>query len=294
MKKFVIACLLALLPPAAFSAPYELLITQRNSTDTGYFGRNVVPPSPSPNTSGIFMYDGGTTLPMHGQLGAGLSWSGTTLSVSVQASSISDSTATGRSLMTAADAAAARSVIGAGTGNGTVTSITAGTGLSGGVITSVGTISLPNTGTAGTYSRVTTDAQGRVTAGTDISINDAPGRAMVTATNATGFQISSTRVADVCYEGTFQTTSTIGGPAAITVFLETADTNSTTPGDWTTKAQQQNSNTVTLAVALQQVDVEPWSLCRKIPAGKFVRIRSGNVTGTAAATINTQQQETLL
>ena len=51
---------------------------------------------------------------------------------------------------------------------GTVTSITAGTGLSGGVITTTGTISMPNTGTAGTYggSRaipiITTDAQGRV------------------------------------------------------------------------------------------------------------------------------------
>lgn len=48
---------------------------------------------------------------------------------------------------------------------GTVTSIVAGTGLSGGTITATGTISLPNTGTAGTYGRVTTDAQGRVTAG---------------------------------------------------------------------------------------------------------------------------------
>lgn len=46
-----------------------------------------------------------------------------------------------------------------------VTSITAGTGLSGGTITSTGTISLPNVGTAGTYGAVTTDAQGRVTAG---------------------------------------------------------------------------------------------------------------------------------
>ena len=106
--------------------------------------------------------------------------------------------------------------------------------------------------------------------------------------------MSATRDADVCYEGTFQTTTTIGGPSSITVFLETADTNSSTPGDWTIKAQQVNSNTVTLAVALQSVDVEPWSLRRVIPAGKFVRIRSGSVTGTATATINSQQQEVLL
>jgi hypothetical protein len=51
---------------------------------------------------------------------------------------------------------------------GTVTSVTAGTGLSGGTITTSGTISLPNVGTAGTYGSatlipvITTDAQGRV------------------------------------------------------------------------------------------------------------------------------------
>ena len=59
---------------------------------------------------------------------------------------------------------------------GTVTSIAAGTGLSGGTITSTGTISLPNTGTAGTYGSATetpvftTDAQGRVTSVTNTTI----------------------------------------------------------------------------------------------------------------------------
>jgi hypothetical protein len=62
------------------------------------------------------------------------------------------------------------------TTGGTVTSITAGTGLSGGVITSSGTISMPNVGTAGTYGTatvvpvITTDAQGRVTSVTNTPI----------------------------------------------------------------------------------------------------------------------------
>jgi len=55
----------------------------------------------------------------------------------------------------------------AGSGSGTVTSITAGTGLNGGTITTSGTISLANTTvTAGTYTaaNITIDAQGRITA----------------------------------------------------------------------------------------------------------------------------------
>jgi hypothetical protein len=176
---------------------------------------------------------------------------------------------------------------------GTVTSVTAGTGLNGGTITTTGTISMPNTGTPGTYQNVTTDAQGRVTSGQALSINDAPARSPVTSTTATGYQISATRAAYVCYEGSFSTTSTIGGPSGATVFLETADTNSTTAGDWTTKATQTYSNNITLAIVLNQVQGNNWSMCRFIPAGKYVRIRSGSVTGTASVTLNSTQQETL-
>lgn len=179
-------------------------------------------------------------------------------------------------------------------GTGTVTSVTAGAGLSGGAITTTGTISMPSVGTAGTYNgSVTTDAQGRVSAGTSLTINDSPGRALVATATSTGFQISATRAAQACYEGSFSTTSTIGGPSSASVFLETADTNSTTASDWTTKAQQTYSNNITLAVVLNQVQGNNWSFCRYVPAGKFVRIRVGSVTGTASATINATQQEVL-
>lgn len=57
---------------------------------------------------------------------------------------------------------------------GTITSVIAGPGLSGGTITSSGTISLATTGTPGTYTKVTTDLYGRITAGTAITASDLP------------------------------------------------------------------------------------------------------------------------
>ncbi len=55
----------------------------------------------------------------------------------------------------------------------------------------MGNVTLPNTGASGTYSGVTTDAQGRVTAGTTFSIANNPSRTIQTvAAAANGWQIS--------------------------------------------------------------------------------------------------------
>jgi len=76
-------------------------------------------------------------------------------------------------------------------GTGTVTSITAGTGLSGGTITTSGTISMPNVGTAGTYGSatqvpvITTDAQGRVSSVTNTAITGDNWGSAVAHTDAT-------------------------------------------------------------------------------------------------------------
>lgn len=303
--------LLILLPALAFGGPNDIVATQRNSADTGLAPARLVT-APMGGASAIMGYNGATQLPIHWSVGSGIGivsgalvalpqdWSAITGKPTLFSGSYSALTGVPATFAPSAHTQAWSTI------TSTPTTM-AGYGISDGVSSSaLANYATTASLTAGLSTKLNTPAgttaqyvRGDGSLATlpvaqAVSINDTPGRSLVTAATATGFQVSATRVSKVCYEGSFSTTSTIGGPSSASVFLETADTNSTTAGDWTIKAQQTYTNTITLAVVLNQVQGNNWSICRYIPAGKYVRIRSGSITGTASATINATQQETLL
>lgn len=307
---------------------------QRNENNNGVYTYYIVPDGA---VDQIPTYNGGTNKPEYSKLGTGLSRSGTTLNVSLSASQITGTTATGQALMTATDAAAARTAIGAGTSNfngayssltglptlfdgqyssltgipstftpaahnqawSTITStpttldgygitdgvrsISAGTGLSGGTITGSGTISLPNTGTAGTYSGVTTDAQGRITAGTVRSFT------YQTRSLNTCFQVSSTRDALATYAVDISTTLSLAGGTVGTVYLRIYSNNTCTTGEQEI-SRFVNGNTGTLTIGLNISQNVTGTLTGVIPAGSWAQLVTENTTGTPGFTSRPGQE----
>lgn len=121
------------------------------------------------------------------------------------------------------------------------------------------------------------------------TVDNAVTRSIVTGTGATGFQISSTRATEVNYKVNTSTTATIGGASTSTVVLEICPTNSATAGDWKEVGRVSNSQTITLAVALQSVQVLGGSLVGYVPAGYYAKLRS-ITSGTASTTYLTGQE----
>lgn len=114
-------------------------------------------------------------------------------------------------------------------------------------------------------------------------------RSLSTSTGAVGWQVSAFRPSRVCYTVSTSTTATIGGAASAAVYLETAPTNSATPGDWVEAARLQNSQSLTLALALQSVHSNSNELCADVAAGHWVKLRE-ETSGTASVTYITGRE----
>lgn len=96
--------------------------------------------------------------------------------------------------------------------------------------------------------------------------------------NGTAFTVSSTKVANVFYNITISCTATIGSASTGTVTLQAL-----IAGTWTTLAEVTNSNTVTLAIVLNSVNVQTVVLSSAIPLGVQVRMNS-TISGTTTIT----------
>lgn len=266
---------------------------------------------PSGGANGVLMYDGSALLQFMAKLDSRFVLSGTTLTfdmtgitTSASLSSALASYATTSALTSALAAkfntptgTTAQYVRGDGSlatlpsGGGTVTSvgITSSTlSVIGSPVTSSGSMSvdLPTVGTAGTYSSVTTDARGRVTAGTTRSFSS-PSRALNTC-----FQVSSTRDALVSYAVDITTTVTLGGTPEGAVFLRTY-TNSGCSAGQVGVISGSNGQPTTLTVSVGQAIKGSVNVMGMVPAGTWTRIETSNVSGTPAFAIRAEQQEAL-
>lgn len=123
-----------------------------------------------------------------------------------------------------------------------------------------------------------------------LSVNNAPGRSIVTGTGATGFQISATRNALALYTPKIITTATIAGGQEGYVVLEIATTNSATAGDWKEVSRLTNGQALSLAITLQSIQPVSAPISGIVPAGYYAKLRSVNTTGTPAFSMVSGQE----
>jgi len=237
----------------AFAIANVLAISQRTPEDDGYTSRIL-----EFSADGLVGYDKTAERPTQIYYGAGLSWNSSTKILSA-------------------------------TGTGTVTSIgiaSSDLSISGSPVTTSGNITanLATTGVStGTYEKVTVDTKGRVTAGVNPS-DSYPARSLNSC-----FQICSTRSAFVNYSIDIAATISLTTGQTGTVFLETySDSGCTTGTQEITRFV--NGNTGTLTVGLNLTQNVTGTITGYVPAGKYVKIRTANTSGTPTFTYRSGQE----
>lgn len=110
-----------------------------------------------------------------------------------------------------------------------------------------------------------------------------------TSTGAVGTQVSTTRNAYVMLNGSVSTTATIGGASSGDIILEVCPTNSATAGDWVEWGRIGNSQTISLAIVLNSVQVTKGMAVAFVPAGYYVKARQAG-SGTVSYTLTNAKQ----
>jgi len=173
--------------------------------------------------------------------------------------------------------------------SGTVTSVTVSSSdfaISGSPVTSSGTIiaNLNTSGvSAGTYSGVTVNNKGIVTAGTSQSISSPSRTINTTYQNTSSQNILGSYTVDI------SCTFTLLGGQQGSIYLEYAD-NSTFSTNLVTVQSSTNGNTGTIGITITLTQTATAAVTGVIPAGKYYRIRSNNDAGTPTFTMRNSQE----
>lgn len=112
--------------------------------------------------------------------------------------------------------------------------------------------------------------------------NNASRTIQTVAAAANGWQLSSTRDADTRYTVSITTTATIGGAQDGYVVQEVCSTNSAVAANWQEVGRLENAQNITLAIALQSVQVIKGQICGMVQAGYYTRLRSVQASGSPA------------
>lgn len=158
------------------------------------------------------------------------------------------------------------------------------TGLIAALASKVNSSSLATVATTGSYS----DLTGKPTIPSTTRTTSALSLSLV-GTGATGTQISATKDSSIRANVSTSTTSTIGGPGTSAVALKICSTNNATEASWTTVATLENDQTITLAIALNSIQVVKGQLVTDVPAGWYVKLVNTG-SGTHSESFITGQQ----
>lgn len=255
-----IFAILLLLPALAFGAENDIVMMQRNSTDTGLAPSRLVSP-PANGDNAILGYAGASQLPVFYGVGSGLSISAGVLSAT-PAGSPSWASITGKPTTLSGYGITDGVTLSALTPYATTASLTSG--LSAKFNTPTGTTSqyIRGDGTLATLPAASTPSQAAAT------------RALNTI-----YQVSATRGAWATYSVQLQVTASIAGGQNGDVILEIASDSAFT-ANVQSLAISGLGQTYSVAVAIQGVQPQTGVVSGFIPAGYYARLRTVNNTGT--------------